>query len=204
MSIDLEVYTPLYELAAELDSVNFEISALRELPLKEPSKDEKFAKEAISRFFNWLEESPNNPTYLESSAYLLPMAWLKEHQDTLEQDLQLRHSHLTDKFKDVDRQNLDAVTDFYDANDIAYAGIRHIIKAAQNLNVDRPVEKINRTMIAAIGATTVRMEYLSNEVLLPEEIGYFESKYRQNIISDIRHAALLQNRAAKSPPVDAQ
>lgn len=195
MSVDLIEHKSSRVLDTESDRGYFEVS-IEDQPGK-LSPSEKFAKDAISRFFAWLEDSPNNATYHKSNAYLLPTGWLREHQTELQQDIQSRHEHINYELKWKDRQNLDNATNMYEAYDVAFAGIELIITAAQNHNIDKPVEKINQSIIAAIGATTVRMEYLS-DVLTPGEESSFENTYRQNILSDIRHAAQLESWATNS------
>lgn len=190
--------------------------------------EQKFAKDAVSRFFNWIKESPSNPDYLDSQVYKQPRDWLEAHGHRLEQDITTRLNDLTYDnvpadmahfwrlfYGEPDRdQNGKIVHKMFTSTDIAYAGIKDIVEKARHYTLDAPIEQIDTEIVQSIGATIVREYYfkqlaaLNPRELPAEQLADFNEKlqgfyaiYQQNIVSEIQRAGLLHQQATNQQPI---
>ena len=183
---------------------------------------QKFAKNAVSRFFDWIDQSPNNPNYHESEAYKRPRDWLEANGYRLEEDITTRLTDLTNHnipadmarfwhfYNDAPKTGEDnhLISKMFEATDIAYAGIKDVVEKARHYTLDDSIEQIDRDIIEAIGATIVRSYYFDQladahpGTLTAEQLSNFNNLYRQNIISDIQRAGILHKQAESVEPHD--
>lgn len=182
---------------------------------------EKLAKDAVTRLFNDLKDSPNNKDYLSSDAYKVPYNWLTEHTPEIEQDVLARLGSLSmdnvsadvaalwrlkynsKSYAPNDQGGFSFLPKSSEASDFMYAGIKDIVAPVINRfdRGDDTVEEINGQTVRALGATMVRSYYLQElswrqpEYLTPQDLKHVEYTYRQNTLSHIRVAARIENQA---------
>lgn len=193
----------------------------------ELTPEQKFAKNAVLRFFNWLEESPNNPSYTSSPTYLKAHNWLATHRTALEADIATRQANFSYDHLDYDSAVLQRLSQgaqrqqwnelkghnvaepmMFAASEISHAGIEEVLSRSRRHEVyatpEDDIEDINTDIVRAIGAQIVRLnyfEYISNErprALPKEKLAGFENAYKQNIVSDIHRAALINEQVART------
>ncbi len=183
-----------------------------------------FARDAVSRIFKWLEnDSVNSPDYLTSAAYTAPRAWLESNAIHIQHQIQEDLAHLTTEHieedvvtaRDVYDPNhhkthinmangqLENTAKIFDASDFMYAGIEEVMQEAGRLNPEVTIEATNQRSVRAIGAMVVRhlyLEILASEtpaVLTVERMDTISAVFKQNILSAVRHIALLEQRASR-------
>ena len=113
--------------------------------------------------------------------------------------------------------NSSPVAKMFTAENIAYGGIKEIVHKAyqyHTLDKENPVESYNEAtaaIVLAVGAVVVRAHYLEEIISRQEQtqeegtaipeledmINSFDSMYRQNILSNLQRASILQQAAER-------
>lgn len=186
-----------------------------------------FAHKLTGKLFDWLVESPNNPTYFTSEAYRLPKAWLDEHYAAIDAYLSEEIPSISMGNAAFDLYYLDMIRDpnaitplynslteqveprakMFDASYFLNAGIEDTLAEARANTLETPRAVANERTVRAIGSMLTRSVYFTQlsrdnpEHFLAEERDRYLATFRQNIISAVRSAALLEKASlsAQSP-----
>ncbi len=149
----------------------------------------------------WLAYSPNNPNYPFSDAYRQPKALLDQERPALVTRLATEIGHISFQHAQSDVEAMASLPtrgDIFSTHHIAYAGIEAILAQFRACGREAPTEVVRSCGVNVIGATLVRMHYLSQLAErhpgIQAQFGVqpFKTTYRQNIISALRQTSLLE------------
>lgn len=183
----------------------------------------QFAKDAVSAIFRDLwNDGVNSVNYHSSPAYIESRGWVESHGhavvDTIVTGLE---TFSTNNFPhDIHRlealenthqldQSGKPVAKMFEAQDIAYAGIKLSVEQAAQHHSWQEGEDItvsNIHAIDAIAATVIRMHYLRllsdkrPDVIDEGKRRSFDAMFTSNILDIVRNASLIEHALTKKEP----